>query len=250
MDTIAFVSCRVGRALARHFDRLSATPASGCGPQSSTCTRTPATTNLAYSATSSRAAAPLAHHGSSRHFSPITGNGISSDVGHGVRQLDDGARHVIVRGHDDQRAKAALLRPAPRFGGIAAGVDRRVVEIDAAGEQRFVVAAASARFRRHRSTSARRRSAAAGRSHWRAGRRRRTRATSRRSGPRCHPPACFGGASSDSVAARNQTNPPTIRRHDAQARAAGSARPAQRAARSCRCLVDRHLLVAASGSPF
>ena len=62
------------------------------------------------------------------------------DVRHAVREFDDGARHVVVRRDDDQRAETALLRPAPRFGGVAAGIDRRVVEIDAAGEPRLVVA--------------------------------------------------------------------------------------------------------------
>ena len=63
--------------------------------------------------------------------------GDQRDIGHRVRHFHDGARHVVVRGHHDQRLEAALMRPAPRLRGIAAGGDRRAVEIDTAIEQRL-----------------------------------------------------------------------------------------------------------------
>ena len=51
-----------------------------------------------------------------------------------MRQFRHRARHVIIRGHDDQRPEAALPHPAPRLGGIGDRVDRGAVEIDAAGD--------------------------------------------------------------------------------------------------------------------
>ncbi len=40
-----------------------------------------------------------------------------------MRDLGHGARHVIVRGHHDQRLEAVLARPAPGLDGVAEGVD-------------------------------------------------------------------------------------------------------------------------------
>ena len=107
------------------------------------------------------------------------------DIRHRVRHFGDGARHMIVRGHHDQRLEAALMDPAPRLGGIAAGVDGGTVEIDATAEQRLVVAAANGKCRWRRWSDARRRSTAACHSRRPAIPSRRTPATSRRSEPRC-----------------------------------------------------------------
>src|SRR6202044_1456719 len=50
-------------------------------PASPSRTRTSAATYFAYSDSSSRTVVPLVHHGSSRHLSPTTANGISAISG-------------------------------------------------------------------------------------------------------------------------------------------------------------------------
>src|ERR1700723_321943 len=50
-------------------------------PASANRTRTSAATYFAYSDSSSRTVVPLVHHGSSRHLSPTTANGISATSG-------------------------------------------------------------------------------------------------------------------------------------------------------------------------
>src|SRR5438093_1275609 len=57
------------------------------------------------------------------------------DIRHRMRQFQDGARHVVVRRHHDQRLEAALAGPAPRLRGIAARVDGGTIEIDATAQQ-------------------------------------------------------------------------------------------------------------------
>ena len=97
-----------------------------------------ATTNLAYSERISFAVGPLAHHGSLRSFSRDHRKRHQRDVGHLLLKLRHRARHVIGRRHHDQRGEAAILHPAPRLDRVADGVDRRIVEIDAARHQPLV----------------------------------------------------------------------------------------------------------------
>src|SRR6202040_1736882 len=59
----------------------SAASGASSKPASASDTRTSAATYLAYSDSSSRKVAPLVHHGSSRHLSPTTANGISAISG-------------------------------------------------------------------------------------------------------------------------------------------------------------------------
>src|SRR4029077_12639059 len=60
------------------------------------------------------------------------------DIGQLLGQLRHGARHVVGRGHHDQRGKTALAHPAPRLDRVAGGVDRRMIEVDAARDQALV----------------------------------------------------------------------------------------------------------------
>ena len=79
-----------------------------------------------------------------RYSAPTSRNTPASDHSHwlcllqeqqalqGMLEFADGARHVIIRCHDQQRGEAVGLRPAPRLDGIADGVAGALAEIDAA----------------------------------------------------------------------------------------------------------------------
>ena len=60
--------------------------------------------------------------------------GNQRDIGKLMFDLGHGARHVPVRRHHDQRIEIMLARPALGLERIAESVERRAVEIDAAGE--------------------------------------------------------------------------------------------------------------------
>jgi hypothetical protein len=55
-----------------------------------------------------------------------------------MRNFRKRARHMVARRDNHQRMEAVVARPPPRLDGIADGVDRRVIDVDAACEQRFV----------------------------------------------------------------------------------------------------------------
>ena len=209
-------------------------------PTSASRTRTSAATYLAYSDSSSRSVAPLVHHGSSRHLSPTTANGISVDIRHRMRQFDDGARHVVVRGHHDQRLEAALARPAPGLRGIAAGVDGGAVEIDAAAQQRLVVRQRAGNVAGRRWSDARRRSAAACRSRRPAIPSRRRPATSRRSAPRCRRHCGRASISAPRNCDRKPTKPTPAPTNDERQRGDdGRAQPAAAARRPAHSAIYR-----------
>ena len=154
-------------------------------PISASRTRTSAATYFAYSDSSrreGRAARPP------RLVAPFVADHRERDqrdVRHRVRQFDDRARHVVVRRHHDQRLEAALARPAPRLGRVAARIDGRAVEIDAAARAATGCRAASGKCRSRHWSDARPRSTAACHSRRPAIPSHPTRATSRRSTPRC-----------------------------------------------------------------
>ena len=94
-----------------------------------------AATYFRYSDSMSFVVAPCVHQGSACCLSVITGNGEQGDVRELMGDLGDGARHVVVRGDDDQRAEAAALRPVPGLDRVAERV-QRTIEIDAAADHR------------------------------------------------------------------------------------------------------------------
>ena len=88
------------------------------------------------------------HHGSLRSLSVTTGKGTSATSGHLMRELGHRARHVIGRGHDDQRTESRVAAQRRVSTALPTVLMRRMVEVDAAGEQPLVAAASGARFRR------------------------------------------------------------------------------------------------------
>ena len=88
-----------------------------------------------YSANSKRAVSRFDHQGSVFHLRRDHRIGNQRHVGKLMRELGHGARHVPVRGHHDQRIEIVLARPALGLDGVAEGVERGAVEIDAAGEK-------------------------------------------------------------------------------------------------------------------
>ena len=101
--------------------------------------RTLAKRYLRYSDSTSLVVSPFDHHGSMRRRSDTTGNGIEGGVGKLMGELGQRARHVVRRGHDDERLETVVDRPAPRLDRIAQRIERRIVEIDAAVQQAAVV---------------------------------------------------------------------------------------------------------------
>ncbi len=56
------------------------------------------------------------------------------DVGQGIAELGQAARHVVIGRYQPQRAKALIVYPGPRFDRVTAGVVGLVTERHAASE--------------------------------------------------------------------------------------------------------------------
>ena len=101
---------------------------------SSTCVRSQTAMNSTYSENSTRAVEGLCHHSCG-----IDGGGDRIgdllQIRQGVVQFHEGARHVVVRGHHDERVEMVRLGPAPGLDGVADGVAGPVIQVHAAIEE-------------------------------------------------------------------------------------------------------------------
>ena len=86
--------------------------------------------NFRYSVSSRRAVGAL-HRLVGAHLVGHHREGDQGGRGKLPRELRHGARHVVVRGDDDQRTEPAALRPAPGLDRVADRIHRGMVEIDA-----------------------------------------------------------------------------------------------------------------------
>ena len=102
---------------------------------------------LKYSDSTSFVVVPFAHQGSTRRRSDDDRERNQRDIRKLVRDFGQRARHVIGGRHDDERMEAAIDRPAARLHRIAERIDRRIIEVDAAGENAVVIGRPGARCR-------------------------------------------------------------------------------------------------------
>ena len=91
--------------------------------------------NFTYSLNSSRAVGPCSHQRSVRKFCEHHGIGHEHDLRHRALELNETARHVIARGHEDQPREVLSSAQALRLLRVAGGRQRLVADVDAAIEQ-------------------------------------------------------------------------------------------------------------------
>ena len=92
---------------------------------------------LKYSDSTSRVVAPFDHRLDTQAVRDDRERN-QRDIGKLVRDLGARPRHVVGGGDDDERMKIAIHGPAACTHGVAQRVDRRIVEVDAAGQQAVV----------------------------------------------------------------------------------------------------------------